>query len=76
MSVGRGSPSLKVCGVGTSEAGRVIVVVGSVAEKDVRGWRRGMLADGRLWRRVRRVRVGRCSLSSLCSYRKLVLYGA
>ena len=40
-------------------------VVGSEEEKEVRGCRRGMVVVGRLWRRVRRVRVVRCSLSGI-----------
>lgn len=56
---------MKVWGGRTSEAGRVIVVVGSEEENEVRGWRRGIVVDGRLWRRVRKAKVVRWSLSGI-----------
>lgn len=45
MSFGSGWPSLKVWGSWTEEAGRVTVVVGSSAEKEVRGCLRGILGE-------------------------------
>ena len=42
-----------------------MVVVGSEEEKEVRGCRRGIVVMGRVRRRVRRVRVVRCSLSGI-----------